>query len=436
MATKLGRRQFVTGAAAAVGAMASRLQAQQAAGDRGVAANDRIVLAHIGCGSIGMHNARIVTDLGQAEYVAVCDPDEERVEAAAKEIGGRQGRRPRTYRDFRHVLDRDDVDAVWVSTPDHWHALITILACMAGKDVFVEKPVSHNVVEGRRMAQAARRYDRIVQAGTQQRSGPHMKAATDYVRSGALGTICLCKAWVMGGHENLGHPPDGDPPPTVDYDLWLGPAPKRPFNPNRFHYQWRWFWDYAGGKCADWGIHLLDMIHWGMEVEAPLAVSSEGGRYILDDNCETPDTQVVLFEYPGFTCTWEHREGNSFPIEGYGHGMAFYGSNGTLLMDRSGWKVISEGEAIPDAPSGSGSDAQMYVDHAAHFFDCVRTRRRPRSDIEIAHRTTTALHLGNIAYRLQRRLRWDAQNERIIDDREANRMLAREYRHPWGLPKL
>lgn len=398
-------------------------------------ASDRIGLAHIGCGSIGMHNARIVMGLGEAEYVAVCDPDDSRTAAAAKEMADTTGRRPDAYRDFRDVLDRDDVDAVWISTPDHWHALIAVHACMAGKDVFVEKPISHNIVEGRRMVQAARRHDRIVQAGTQQRSGPHMKAATDYVRSGALGNVHLCKAWVMGGHPDLGNPPDGEPPDGVDYDLWLGPAPKRPFNPNRFHYNWRWFWDYAGGKCADWGIHLIDMIHWGMGVDAPLAVTSEGGRLVCQDNCETPDTQVASFQYPGFICTWEHRFSPQ-PLEGYGHGMAFYGSKGTLQMDRSGWKVLSNGDAIPDPPSGSGSDAQMYVDHAQHFFDCVRSRQRPRSDIEIAHRTTSALHLANIAYRLKRRVAWDGAREEIVDDHEASKLLTREYRHPWDLPKV
>ena len=421
------RRRFVSGAALAVSGLASRSAAQP---------NERIGLAHIGCGSIGMHNARIVTDLGQATYVAVCDPDDGRAQAAAKEIGERQGQRPTPYTDFRHVLERRDVDAVWVSTPDHWHALITVLACMAGKDVFVEKPISHSVLEGRRMVQAARRYERIVQAGTQQRSGPHMKAACDYVRSGGLGKVSLCKAWVVSRQQDLGHPADGAPPANCDYDLWQGPAPKKPFNPNRFHYHWRWFWDYAGGKCADWGIHLLDMIHWGMGVEAPLAASSSGGRFILDDNCETPDTQIVTFDYPGFICTWEHREGNSYPNDGYGHGMAFYGSKGTLLMDRSEWKVISQDDAIPDPPSGQGSDGQMYIDHAAHFFECIRTRERPRSDIEIAHRTTTALHLGNIAYRLGRRLEWDWGSETFIGDTEADGMLFREYRKPWDLPEV
>ncbi|MBD3176269.1 MAG: gfo/Idh/MocA family oxidoreductase [Armatimonadia bacterium] len=428
MTPGMTRRGFV----GAVGGAAA-LAASRAAGQPRPA-NDRIALAHIGTGSIGMHNARIVMELGEAQYVAVCDPDSDRAEAAATEMAEKTGHRPDVYQDFRAVLDRDDVDAVWVSTPDHWHALIAIHACIAGKDVFVEKPISHNVLEGRRMVEAARTHGRIMQAGTQQRSGPHLRDGCAYVRSGALGKVHLCKAWVMGGHPDLGHPPNGQAPEGVDYDLWLGPAPKRPFNPNRFHYEWRWFWDYAGGKCADWGIHLIDMVHWAMDVDAPLAVTSEGGRLVCDDNCDTPDTQVVSWEYPGFICTWEHRY-SSYPIEGKGHGIAFHGSEGTLLMDRSGWQVFrTEGEG--DAPAMTGSDGQMYVDHAAHFFECVRTRQRPRSDIEIAHRTTTAMHLANIAYRLGRRIEWDGEAEQIIGDAEAAAMLTREYREPWGLPKV
>jgi len=433
MSKAITRRHFV----AAIGGAAAAFAATDAAAQpsaRTRSPNERIALAHIGTGSRGMHNARIVMYLGEADYVAVCDPDSGRAHAAADEMAGKTGHRPRTYRDFRHVLDRDDVDAIWVSTPDHWHALITIYACMAGKDVFVEKPVSHNVVEGRLMVDAARKHDRIVQAGTQQRSGPHMRAGCEYVRSGALGKVHMCKAWVVGGHPDLDHPADCDPPPGVDYDLWLGPAPARPFNPNRFHYEWRWFWDYAGGKCADWGIHLHDMVHWAMGVDAPLAVTSEGGRWVCRDNCDTPDTQVASFEYPGFTSVWEHRF-SDYPVEGKGHGIAFYGTEGTLIMDRSGWQVFPKDPA-GDAPSMVGSDTQMYVDHAKHFFDCVRTRQRPRSDIEIAHRTTSALHLANIAFRLRRRVRWDADNERVVGDGEANAMLTREYRQPWGLPRI
>jgi len=435
----LNRRQFIGrsfGAAALAGSFSTVVSAQERPSQRPASPNDRPRIAHIGCGSIGWHNAQILLDHDRSDYLAVCDVDLNRANDWAAKIAERKNRKPDVYSDFRKVLDRDDIDAVWISTPDHWHALVTVYACMAGKDVFVEKPISHNITEGRRMVEAARKYNRIVQAGTQQRSGPHMKAGCEYVREGNLGKVGLCKAWVTHHQKDLGHPPDSDPPPGVDYDLWLGPAPKRPFNPNRFHYEWRWFWDYAGGKCPDWGIHLIDMIHWGMGVEAPLAVSSSGSRNMLDDNCETPDTQIVLFEYPGFTCTWEHREGNAFKPEGLGHGIQFFGNQGTLLMDRSHWEVFSEGDAIPDPPKMEGSDSQMYVDHAAHWLDCLASREPPRSDIEIAHRTTTAVLLANVALKVKRRIVWDREKEEIVGDPEANALLGREYRAGWELPKV
>ncbi len=438
----LNRRQFMAGAGATalVGTVTGDVQGEQKPRRRRPGPNDRPRLAQIGCGSIGRHNAKIVLDLDRADYVAVCDPDANRAGEWVEWVGKRQKHKLDACGDFRKVLDRKDVDAVWVSTPDHWHALVTIHACIAGKDVFVEKPISHNVIEGRTMVRAARKHNRIVQAGTQQRSGPHMKAGCEYVRKGGLGKVGLCKAWVTDHRKPLGRPRDGDPPKGVDYDLWLGPAPKRPFNQNRFHYQWRWFWDYAGGKCTDWGIHLIDMIHWGMGVDAPLAVSSAGDRNMTDDNCETPDTQIAVFEYPGFTCTWEHREGNARPPDGLRHGMEFYGTKGTLLMDRNHWVVFSEKvgdeQLIPDPPQVKGSNSQMYIDHAAHWLDCLASRERPRSDIEIAHRTTTAVQLANVAYKVKRRIVWDREKEQIIGDPEANALLGRAYRKPWDLPKV
>ncbi|MBN1343539.1 MAG: Gfo/Idh/MocA family oxidoreductase [Phycisphaerae bacterium] len=437
----LNRRAFIQGVGATglVGALTTGVHSE-AQSEKRPGPNGRPRIAQIGCGSIGRHNANIVLGLDRADYVAVCDPDANRAGEWVEWVGKRQKHKPEACGDFRKVLDRKDVDAVWVSTPDHWHALVTIHACMAGKDVFVEKPVSHNVIEGRRMVQAARKFDRIVQAGTQQRSGPHMKAGCEYVGKGELGKVGLCKAWVVDHRSPLDHPADGAPPKGVDYDLWLGPAPKRAFNPNRFHYQWRWFWDYAGGKCTDWGIHLIDMIHWAMGVDAPLSVSSAGARAMCDDNCETPDTQIAIFEYPGFTCTWEHREGNAFPPERLRHGIGFHGTKGTMLMDRNGWQVYSEQaggkDLIPEAPKMKGSNEQMYVDHAAHWLDCLASRERPRSDIEIAHRTTTAVQLANIAYKVKRRIAWDREKEQIVGDAEASELLGRAYRNPWDLPRL
>ncbi len=436
MLVQMNRRQFVTGAAALAGTLASRAHGSDEAKPKPASPNDRPRIAHIGCGSIGWHNAQIVLDHERSDYVALCDVDKNRTEEWVAKITARGKPKPDTYQDFRKVLDRDDIDAVWISTPDHWHALITIYACMAGKDVFVEKPVSHNVHEGRAMVRAARKYNRIVQAGTQQRSGPHMKSGCEFVRDGKLGKVGLCKAWVVGHQKDLGHPADGPVPDGVDYDMWLGPAPLRPFNQNRFHYEWRWFWDYAGGKCTDWGIHLVDMIHWGMGVDAPLAVSSSGQRNMLDDNCETPDTQAVIFEYPGFTCTWEHREANAHQPEGMYHGIMFYGTEGTMLMTRSGWGVTPEENSKLEPCKEKGSDPQLYIDHAAHWLDCLASRELPRSDIEIAHRTTTAVQLANIALKVKRRIVWDREKEEIVGDPEANKLLAREYREPWGLPTI
>jgi predicted dehydrogenase len=426
----------MAGAAALAGTLTSQAQGSEPAKPKPASPNDRPRIAHIGCGNIGWHNAQIVLDHDRSDYVALCDIDKNRTEEWVTKITGRGKPKPDTYQDFRKVLERDDIDAVWISTPDHWHALIAIYACMAGKDVFVEKPVSHNVQEGRAMVRAARKYNRIVQAGTQQRSGPHLKAGCEFVQGGTLGKVGLCKAWVVGHQKDLGHPADGPVPDGVDYDLWLGPAPSRPFNPNRFHYEWRWFWDYAGGKCTDWGIHLVDMIHWGMGVDAPLAVSSSGQRNMLDDNCETPDTQIAVFEYPGFTCTWEHREANANPPEGMEHGILFYGTEGTMLMTRSGWAVTPEANSKLEPQKVKGSDRQMYVDHAAHWLDCLASRELPRSDIEIAHRTTTAVQLANIALKVKRRIVWDREKEEIVGDPEANQLLTREYREPWGLPAV
>ena len=401
------------------------------------AASERVRLGLIGCGPRGTEDLLPMLDAG-AECVAVADPDDHRsAEAAARCMQKGQKRKPTTYRDFRDLLGLNGIDAVLVGTPDHWHAICVIRACMAGKDVFVEKPISHNIREGRAMVRAAHKRDRIVQVGTQQRSGDHFIAAKAFMDSGRLGKVCLCKAWVTCHDKGLGTGRAASAPSHVDYDLWLGPAPKIRFNSNRFHYQWRWFWDYAGGKQADWGIHLIDVIHWYMNVEAPLAAASGGGKWILKDNTETPDTQTTVFDYPGFTCQWEHRMGNARGIEDRSHGIAFYGENGTLLITRGEWQVFSEGDRIADRPGMKGSgEIPMFARHAEQFLRCVKTREKPNADIEVGHRSTSACQLGNIAFRVGRKIRWDAGKEEIIGDAEANAHLTREYREPWVLPEV
>ena len=340
--------------------------------------------------------------------------------------------RPAPYRDFRRLLERKDIDAVIVAAPDHWHALPTILACEAGKDVYVEKPAATTVVEGRAMVTAARRFGRVVQVGTQQRGGAHFRRAVEIVRSGAIGTVSLCRAWNCSNElpDGIGNPPDGDPPPELDYDMWLGPAPRRPYNPNRCHYRFRHFWDYAGGKITDWGTHLIDVVHWAMGVTAPLAVAASGGKYVLTDNRETPDTMEAIYDYPGFTLVYSLREANGRKLDGHGYGMQFHGTKGTLFVDRGGFEVFPEGDRMEPIKSGGSQQNQP---HVREFLDCIRSRARPSSDIEVGHRSTSAPLLGNIALRVGRKIRWDAENERILDDEEANRLLGRPYRAPWHL---
>jgi predicted dehydrogenase len=440
------------------GGMAAALTAASYRRVRG--ANERVGLGFIGFGLIGKRHVLDFKEQPGADLVAVAETHAGRRDEAAALMGGSA----RAHGDFRRLLEDRDINAVVVSTPDHWHALMTILACAAGKDVYVEKPTSLFVREGRWMVEAAKHYQRIVQVGTQQRSGPHYQRARSLIRDGHIGRVVEVRMWanrnVMPG---FGAPPDGDPPPELDYDLWLGPAPARPYNPNRAIYHFRWFWDYSGGQMTNLGQHMLDIVHWYLGVDGPTTVTSVGGRYALRDNGETPDAQDALFEYPGWFASWSHREvsrGATPP-----GGLQFCGTRGCLTISRRGFNVaadrkVAPSEAVPrfggphpvggpsrtglegDAPTGgstwtepiedtSGNEYDQFRRHAAHFLDCVRERREPISDIESGHRVATACHLANLSLRLGRTLRWDAHGEHVIDDDEANSRLERPYRAPW-----
>lgn len=391
--------------------------------------NERVVIGLIGCGGMGGSDVDDFVRSGMVDVAAVCDVDQNRLNAMVQDLGGT----PTPYRDFRKLLERKDIEAVIVATPDHWHPLPTIHACQAGKDVYVEKPLSHNIVEGRAMVNAARRYGRVVQVGTQQRSGAHFQKAAEIVQSGVLGHITLCRAWNVGNESpnGIGNPPDGDPPPEIDYDMWLGPAPKRPYNPNRCHYSFRWFFDYSGGMITDWGTHLLDILLWGMNVEYPTAVSASGGKFVLQDNRDTPDTMEAVYEFPGFVMVYSMRKACGRGMDGRGYGIQFHGTNGTLFVDRGGFEVYPEGDRMQPIP---GFDSDQHFPHVLNFLECVKSRERPRSDVEIGHRSTSCPLLGNIALQTGRKIHWDGVNERIIGDEAANRLLAREYRAPWVLP--
>jgi predicted dehydrogenase len=417
---------------------------------RVLGANERVRLGFIGCGLIGLRHIADFKKLSDAALTAVSDVYEPRIERGIADCGsGTKG-----YKDFRKMLDDKDVDAVVISTPDHWHALQSIMACAAGKDVYVEKPMTLFVQEGRWMIAAARKYNRIVLVGTQGRSGPHMKEVIPAVRSGHLGKIVSVR---IGSFRNImpgfGRPPASDPPPGLDYDLWLGPAPKKPYTLHRSLYHFRWFWDYSGGQMTNLGAHDLDFVHGILQVKGPAAVYSSGGRFALDDDGETPDTQDAIFDYPGFTVTVSLREASAGGQRG---GTEFFGTKGSMRVGRGGWEVFPDTRIAPErqippwsdppghpqpadikseprteARKGGEPRGEPMLAHARHFLDCVKTRQRPNADVEEGHQITTACHLANLSMQLGRKLRWDPDKEEIIGDKEASTRLVRPYRKPW-----
>ena len=406
----------------------------------------------IGYGLIGSEHVRDFKNQPDTDLAALSDVYQPRLEQGVAACGGRA----KAYNDFRKLLDDKDIQAVVISTPDHWHALMTIMACAAGKDVYVEKPLNLFVREGQWMIEAARRYQRVVQVGTQQRSGKHYQKAVEMLRAGYIGKVTSVR---MGSFRNImpgfGMPGDSAAPNDLDYDLWLGPAPKRPYNPHHSLYHFRWFWDYSGGQMTNLGAHEIDIVQWAMQVKGPTAVSSSGGRFALEDDGETPDTQDALFEYPGFTSLFSLREAAA-GHRGEGR-LDFFGTKGSLGIDRVGFEVypdmkIDPSNAIPEFvghPAGGpvhssvkpepwiqpykmpGSSPEQFDLHARNFLDCVKSRERPVADVEQGHQVTTACHLANISLRTGRKIRWNPETNEIIGDPQASQWLERPYRKPW-----
>ena len=424
-------------------------------------ANERIQLGCIGCGIIAGHHLTHLKAVQDAETVAMCDAYLPRAEQYVTDFNPRA----KAYQDFRRVFENKDIQAVFICTPPHWHAMMTIMACAAGKDVYVEKPMTVFVREGRWAVEAARRHKRVVQVGTQQRSLPHyQKAATELLR-GYLGQIVSIRS---GSVTNImpgrGKPPDTAPPPGLDWDLFLGPAPRHPYNANRgmnnFRLQTaRWFWDTDGGQQTNLGAHEMDIILWALQVKGPTSVVSFGGRRALKDNCEIPDTQDSLFDFPGgATAVFSYREasvgGQGIPV------LWFFGTKGGMNLSRSGFEVHPDSrnrlDALPAyAPRAGESPASVqrpkpepWIEalkmgpastvyggmdlHERNFLDCVRSRQQPNATVEDGHRGAAACHLANLSLRLGgRTLRWDAEKEDFIGDREASAMLVRPYSPPW-----
>ena len=408
-----------------------------------IGANDRVRLGVIGSGRIGWENMKVFLENKDVEIVAICDVYKPHIEKGIEIAGGRAD----SYGDFRRILERKDIDAVMVSTPDHWHALQTIMACEAGKDIYVEKPISHNIYEGKLMVKAARKYNRIVQVGTQQRSGVHYQEAVKFIQSGKLGEIGLVRCFNFSNEypDGIGNPTDKEPPSDLDWDMWLGPAPKVAYNRNRWILpggwaSFRYYWDYAGGMLTDWGVHHIDIIQWAMNVNAPVAVNVQGGKYYIKDNRDTPDTLEAVFEYPKFTCIYSNSILNNFGIDGAGYRIQFYGTNGTMLLTRSEWKVIPEEKITGDKKKIKLiEETEMKAEdqrrpHIRNFIDCVKSRNLPICDIETGYYSTLTPLLGKISYLVKERIKWDDKNERITNSDEGNKLLKREYRAPWKLP--
>ena len=393
------------------------------------APSERVRVAVIGVRGRGAELARNFAGTEHARVVALCDIDDEAFAKPVKAVEEVAGKAPRTEKDFRRLLDDKEIDAIAVATPDHWHALIAVMGCQAGKDVYVEKPVSHNVVEGRRIVEAARKYGRVVQSGIQRRSMEHVQDAVAHVRSGALGDVGMARAWIHQVRKPIGKGRPEPVPAGVDYAMWQGPAPDRPFMKNRFHYNWHWFWNWGTGELGNNGIHGVDVARWGLGVEAPIAVSSGGGKYVFDDDQEVPDTQVVTWEFPSSCIVWEHRMWSKHGTEGAGFGIAFYGDKGTLIIDDKGWRV-EDGDG--DAAGGKPDEGQ--VAHIRNFLDCMKTRAKPTAEIEVGHLSTRLCHLGNIAHRLGRKLAFDGPSESFPDEPEANKLLTREYSTRFEMP--
>jgi predicted dehydrogenase len=391
--------------------------------------NEKLNLAIIGLHNRGKDLLRGFSSFDDVEIASVCDPDLGVVPKALAALSKKHKRAPKVVQDMRKVFADKDVHAVAIATPDHWHALAAIWACQADKHVYVEKPISHNLIEGRRMVQAARKYDRVVQVGTQRRSAEFLAKAAEYLRAGKLGKVPFARAWIAGARKSIGKVADSKVPDKVDYDLWLGPAPQRPFNRNRFHYNWHWFWDYGTGELGNNGIHGLDVIRWLLALDSPRRISSGGGKLFYDDDQQTPDTQITTFDFPATSVVWEHRLWAKTGLRNQSFGIEIVGEKGTLVVDDKGWH-IENGEEL--AVKSTPIDQR----HFRNFLDCVREHKRPNADIEEGHKSTRLCHLGNIAFRLGRTLKFDAATETIPGDKEANLLLGRTYRKGFALPDI
>ena len=435
--TEINRRSFVkkSGAVAGTTLAASMIPWTVSCSSP----SDKIGVALIGCRSMGFTDLKAFLAEDNVECIALCDVDKKILDERATEVEKLKSKRPQVFADFRKLLEVKEINVVIIGTPDHWHALIMMMALEAGKHVYVEKPMGHSIEECLMMVKAAAKYPKqMVQVGMWQRSSQHWFDASEYVRSGKLGDVNLVRAWIYKG---MGDPvpaqPDGTAPDYVDYNMWLGPAPERPFNKNRFHYDFRWYWDYAGGAMTDWGVHLLDFAIYGMNAGYPDSVSPGGGCYLNKGVIETPDIQQALYSYPTHTMIWECGLVPRLGPYGMHHGVSFTGTKGTLIVSRNGWQVTSEVSNkdekkfiadVPNQPAIGG-----LKEHVKNFLNGIRKSEKLNAPVEVGAKTAIISEMGNIAYRAGTLLHWDTPGMKFVEE-AGNKFTKLTYREPWKLP--
>ncbi len=418
--------------------VAAALPWESLAGLKGmVSANDKINVGVIGVNGMGWSNALSFLKIPEVQITALCDVDDNVLTKRKAELADK-GMQAKTYGDYRKLLEDKDINAVIIGTPDHWHCLQMADACAAGKDVYVEKPVGNSIAECNAMIAAQKRYNRAVQCGQWQRSMPHFVDALNFIKSGKLGKIRTVKAWAyQGWMRNIEVKPDGQVPAGVNYDMWLGPATKRPFNPNRFHFNFRWFWDYAGGLMTDWGVHLIDYALLGMNASFPKSAIAVGGKFAYPDGAhETPDSLITVYEFDGYSMLWEQAQSISNGNYGKDHGISFIGNNGTLVLWRGGWEVIPDEkrmEAVPFQPNkGSGLDL-----HTVNFIEAMKSRdfSKLTCPIQDGAHVANVCQMGNISYKTGGKVTWDPAANKFREAK-ANELLAAQYHNGYKLPKL
>lgn len=434
------RRKFISASAlglAGAGIITSTPISLLAKASNTIPAADRIRVGVIGINGMGWSDLTSFLKMPEVELAALCDVDDNVMAKRMKELGD-AGKQVKTYKDYRRLLENKDVDVVIIGTPDHWHCLQMVEACAAGKDVYVEKPIGNSIAECQVMVAAQKKYQRAVQVGQWQRSMPHFVDALNFLRSGQLGQIRTVKAWAyMGWMKDIPAKPDSPAPAGVDYNMWLGPAPLRPFNENRFHFNFRWFWDYAGGLMTDWGVHLVDYVLLGMNAPLPKSVYASGGKYAYPNGGnETPDTLATIYDFGNFTMLWEHAQGISNGNYKRDHGIAFIGNNGTLVLDRGGWEVMADEkrmESIPFQPNkGSGLDA-----HTRNFVDVVKSRKFDQltCGIEAGAHVAKVCQMGNISYKTGKIVHWDESKNKFFEE-DANKLITPAYHNKYSLPRV